>query len=133
MTSKILTGEQRVAAVAGLVTVVFFALLMPATTTLDRRTDRARPLYDDVVAVAQYEWDQIRKAGEPVPLTLEAGGEGVGPGLDESTEHVYVTVDGTGYCIEARNTFGDETGALCFEGRERPTSVLDDRAQPGSS
>ncbi|GEP33397.1 hypothetical protein NSZ01_11650 [Nocardioides szechwanensis] len=116
---------------AGVATVVFFSLLLPATTALDRRTDRARPLYDDVLAVAQYEWEQIKETGRPAALTLAGGdrtGGETGLTLDSHTETVRVTVEGGGYCIEARNTFGDETGVLCFEGREPPTTLFEDRS-----
>jgi hypothetical protein len=129
-TSTRLTGERRMAAFAGLTTLVLFAVLVPVTTVLDRRADRARPLYDDVLAIAQYEYEQVQEAGRPVALSLEAGGEDAattGISLDEDTEYLGVTVDGTGYCIEAGNTFGDETGVLCFTGREKPASVLDER------
>ena len=129
-TSTRLTGERRMAAFAGLTTLVLFAVLVPVTTVLDRRADRARPLYDDVLAIAQYEYEQVQEAGRPVALSLEAGGEDAattGISLDEDTEYLRVTVDGTGYCIEAGNTFGDETGVLCFTGRDRPASVLDQR------
>lgn len=116
--------------IAAVATVMLFSVLVPVTTALDRRTDRARPLYDDVLAVAQYEWEQILETGRPVALTLAGGdrtGGPTGPTLDSRTETVRVTVEGGGYCVEARNTFGDETGALCFEGRERPTSIFEDR------
>ena len=124
------TRERRLVGAAALTTVVFFALLLPGTLALDGHADRARPLYDDVLAAAQYEWAQIQDTGRPVPLTLGAGSEDAGPGgieLDDDTEHLQVTVAGTGYCIEARNTFGDETGELCFEGRKEPKTIFDDR------
>lgn len=131
--SNRLSDEQRLAVIAGLVTVLFFALLLPVTRVLDRRTDQARPLYDDVLAVAQYEWQQIEDTGQPVPLTLTPGApdlQTTGLSLDPDTEHVHVTTDGAagkGYCIEARNSLGDETTTLCFAGTKKPLSVLDDR------
>lgn len=118
------------AGIAAVATVVFFSLLLPVTSALDRRTDRARPLYDDVLAVAQYEWEQIEETGRPVALTLDGRdltGGATGLRLDSHTEWVRVTVEGRGYCIEARNTFEDETGALCFEGRESPKTLFEDR------
>jgi len=115
---------------AALAIVVFFSLLLPATLALDRREDRARPLYDDALEVAVYQWSLIDDGGRPVPLTLADGADDARTGirLDDHTEHLQVTVDDSGYCIEARNTFGDETGVLCFEGKKRPRSVLDDRS-----
>ncbi|GEP40129.1 hypothetical protein NPS01_37920 [Nocardioides psychrotolerans] len=98
---------------------------------LDRRTDWQRPMYEDVLAVAQLEWEQIQLAGAPLEFALTEDGRQVLGGQDvvlsPGTTSLSVQVEGKTYCVGAANERGDETGALCFDGEGLPDSILDHR------
>lgn len=107
------------------------AALYAGAAALDERTDRQRPMYDDVLAVAQQEWEHARLTGAPLAFSLREGGTQVLGGtqvrLSPGTTSIDVLVDGAGYCVSASNVHGDATGPLCFDGEDRPASVQDSR------
>lgn len=114
--------ELAVIAVVGLALLILAALL-PLTLAIDEKTDRQRPLFDDVQEMAELQYAQFQRSGAAEPVSLQ-GGESATIGKTEFTASpgitLAVTATDDGYCIRAHNDLGDRAPERCEDGDVNP-------------
>lgn len=112
-------------ALLALAAVVIAGGLVAGTVALDRREDRDRPLYHDVILMAGLQYDLLESGQEGLELSANDGSDPVVvgdvpfkplPGVE-----IVVEQRGESYCVKGINQYGDETRWVCVDGTgDRP-------------
>ena len=90
---------------------------------LDRHENQTRPMYEDVIRMAELQTRNLEKGGEVVEVELTDDDEV--RVRDKSFRpsdgvRVQVVVDGDGYCVRGWNQHGDSTRWRCGDGESTP-------------
>ena len=96
---------------------------LPFAMVLDFRIDRQRPMYADVQTMAELQYRHIQVHGRGVPAVLRDGQSVTLADTDFApSAGVVLSVEMTdgGYCIRARNQYGDHTAVRCEDGETDP-------------
>ncbi|GAB2886397.1 hypothetical protein [Nocardioides pacificus] len=100
------------------------AALTPLAMMLDDRTDRDRPMYEDVNLMMERQARHVVLYGEGEPVSLDPGESVTVADKDFTTSdgvRLRVVVgDRKGYCVSAENEHGKSTGWQCSEGMKEP-------------
>lgn len=99
--------------------------LVVGIVALDRREDRSRAMYHDVILMAGPQYDLLESGRAGVELSVDAASDPVAVGEESFTllPGVEIVVEQRGelYCVMRRNQHGDETRWLCVDGTgDRP-------------
>lgn len=119
-------------ALAALAAVAIIVGVVAGIFELDRREDRDRPLYHDVILMAGLQYDQLKSGEEGLELSIDDGSDPVVVGDEAFTPlpgvKIVVEQRDEFYCVQGRNQYGDETRWMCVDGTgERPDlGVLED-------
>lgn len=112
-------------ALIGLAAVVLVGGMVAGMLALDRREDRERPMYHDVLLVAGLQHDLLKGGRPGVELSVDDGSDPVPVGTEMFTPlpgvEIVVERRNDSYCVQGRNQYGDETRWICVDGTgDRP-------------
>lgn len=120
----------RVSVAAMVAAGVLLLALLPLARALDWRTDRHRPMYDDIERMHTLQKALIKQTGAPVALTLQPGERTTQAGTSFRTSPgvlLVVETDDQGYCVRAEDQYGEVSDWQCSDAAdvEAPVTFRD--------
>lgn len=119
-------SEVRGLLIAFLAALVLMAAVFPLAQMLDKRDDRQRRMYKDVLSVALLEYNHSQNDGHVQPAELR-GGHSTAIGKHHYRPSrgvtVWVKLNGDGFCVRGRNQYGDVTKWQCGDASTPPASL----------